>query len=242
MSGQTSAAPKLLKTLSFEEILDLAPVMRGSDLAARLAHPISRGTIAPPAELASLLPDQLPLGGIGVISGALGHGGSSLCYRILAAGNEAGGYAALLDPGGHAMPAALIESGVMADRFALVRIRDLGASREALLRGLGALLDGFSLVGILDPHLLRDVPWGRVAARARERRVLVIVVGNAVGDVSPLFHMDLSEPHWERDPGGLLVRRSVWVAVSRSGHPRAERVHIGGGAGEVLGGYSEHLA
>lgn len=242
MSGQASVAPGSLKTLSFAEILDLAPVIRGSDLAARLAHPVSKGTIAPPSELASLLSGQLPLGGIGIISGALGHGGSSLCYRILAAGNEAGGYVALLDPGGHAMPAALIESGIMADRFVLVRIRDLAAPREILLRGLGALLDGFSLVGILDPHLLKDIPWRRVAARARERRVLVVVVGNPIGDISPLFHLDLSEPCWERDPGGILLRRSVWVAVSSSGHPRGERIHIGDGAGESLGKYSERLA
>lgn len=238
MSGRTSAATKSVKTLGFEEILDLAPVMRGSDLAARLAHPISKGTIAPPAELSRLLPDQLPLGGIGLICGAPGHGGSSLCYRILAAGNEAGGYAALLDPGGNAMPAALIESGVMPDRFVLVRISDLAAPSEVLLRGFGALLDGFSLVGILDPHLLRDVPWRRVAARARARRVLAVVVGSGVGDVSPLFRMDLSEPQWDRNSGGLLIGRSVWVTVSGSGYPRGERVHVGGGAGEVGGGHS----
>lgn len=241
MSWRTSAASKSPNTLGFEEILDLAPVMRGSDLAARLAHPVSKGAIAPPGELTSLLSGQLPLGGIGVISGAPGHGASSLCYRILAAGNEAGGYVALLDPGGNAMPVALLESGVMADRFVLVRIRDLDAPREILLRGLGALLDGFSLVGILDPDLLKDVPWRRVAARARERGVLVIVVGNGAAGVSPLFRMDLSEPRWERDPGGLLAKRSVSIAVSGCGYPRSERVLIGGGAGEVLGRYSERL-
>ncbi|RIK07425.1 MAG: hypothetical protein DCC49_10230 [Acidobacteria bacterium] len=183
-----------------------------------------------------MLPEELPLGGIGVVSAAPGHGGSSLCYRILAAGNEAGGYAALLDPRGNAMPAALLESGVWPDRFVLVRIRDLDAPRGILLRGLGALLDGFSLVGILDPQLLKNVPWRRVAARARERRVLAVVVGDGAGDASPLFRMDLSEPQWERDSGGLLSGRSVWVAVSGYGHPRGERIHLGGSASEGIDG------
>lgn len=224
MRGKTSAA---LRSFDFEEILDLAPVMRGSDLAARRAHPTTGEVIEPPAELAKLLPDNIPLGGVAVIKGDSGWGASTLCYRILAAANAAGVYAALFDPAGNAMPAALIEAGVWPDRFVLVRATRSGLPKEKLLRGLGALLDGFHLVGILDPQLLGSVPWARIAARARERGVLVVLAGDARSDVNALFRIDLSAPKWEKGSDGLLISRSVWASISGVGRPRSERVQIG---------------
>lgn len=224
MYGKKSAA---LRSIALEEILDIAPVMRGSDLALRRAHSLTSETVEPPAELGELFPKGIAVGGTAVIRGNLGWGASTLCYRILAAANDADLYAALLDPARNAMPAALLEAGIWPDRFVLVRPKTATFRDGKLLRGLEALIDGFPLVGILDPLRLGGVPWLQLAARARERRALTILVDEFRLDVNALFYIELSEPEWKRGPDGLLESRSLHVGVTGLGQPRSVKVEIG---------------
>lgn len=219
-------------TLSIEEIVEQAPVMHASDLT------VSAGpeALAPPSELSELLSAGLPPGAIVSVSGQAGSGAATLCYRMLAAGTDAGGYVALLDLAGRATPLAVLEAGVDPARFVLVRTRASGgreagpSRRSRLASALGALLDGFAVVGILDPHLIGAGLWGRVATRARERRVLVIAAGEETPRDVATLHLLLDAPRWQLDAGGLLAARTAMVKVEGVGGERSGRVSLSPGA------------
>lgn len=220
------AIQALNQTSDIEEIVEHSQVMRASDLAAA----IKSEAIDPPDELARLLPSGLPLGSLVAIVGREGSGVATLCYRMLAAATTAGGYVALLDPGSRAMPLAITEAGVDTSRFVLVRPDDSGFSggvRDRLALALGALLDGFSVVGVLDPHVIGPSLWRRAAGRARERGVLLIAAGNEARESEAAsFHLSLDSPAWQLDSGGMLASRTARVSVVGLGLPRSERVSL----------------
>lgn len=212
--GNQAANPDAVKSI---------PVMRASDLVAssRAGAP---GVVEPPTELSGLLPAGISPGSLVAISGREGSGVATLCYRMLASGTAAGGYAALLDPGGRAVPLAVLEAGVDLSRFILVRM-DAGASRERLASVLGALLDGFSVVGVLDPQIAGASLWRRAAGRVRERKAVLVAAGDvaAVSEAATLL-LSLDSPEWQLDAGGMLTSRTARVSVAGSGMPRSERV------------------
>lgn len=198
--------------------IDEIPVGRASDLAA--------ASIPAPEELAALLPAGVPLGVLVTIKGVRGVGASTLCYRMLAAGAAAGLYAALLDPLGRCSPAAIAEAGVPIDRFVIIRPPSARRVGGWAAKSLGALIDGFSISGVLDPQVIGERAWSRVAARVREREAVVVAAGPEAPSRVAGIRISLSDPRWRLDVAGRLESRTVAATVEGMAAPRRDQVSL----------------
>jgi hypothetical protein len=153
--------------------------------------------------------------------GARGAGGgaTTLAFALLAAASAAGSWCAAVST---AQPGilALAELGVELDRLALVPVPG-GAWPEVT----GTLLDDMDIVLLRPPGPVR--PWvaRRLAARARQRRsVLVVLAGPGSWPEGPDVRLTVEGGGWEGVEKGHGHLRRRHVVVASSGRRSAVRV------------------
>ncbi len=156
------------------------------------------------APLASLLPDGGLRRGTSVRCGAGPHGGAlSLALALAAGPSAAGSWCAVvgMDDVG---PLAAAGFGLDLDRLAVVQS---GPAHWALATGV--LIDGVDLVVVAPPPHPRPAAVRTLAARARDRGAVLVVVGP-----------------WSADHE-LVVERSSWHGLAEgAGRLQARRVTV----------------
>ena len=174
-----------------------------------------------PKSLAALLPDGLPRGVVGVVTGA-----RSLPLSMLAAVTAGGGYAAIVGDRRVGLLAA-VEMGADLSRLAV--IPDPGADP---LEVATVLMDGMDLVLLALPGT--SVPPGRartMAARARHRGCTLLVVDGHWPDAS--LRLEARVSAYELTVGGVpgcgridAVRVAVRGGARRGGK-QGRHIHAG---------------
>ncbi len=144
-------------------------------LAERVAprRPLRERRLRLDGPAARLAPEGLPRGGVVQVLGPPGSGVTSLGVQLAAAASRAGEWVAALDDGTLG-GLALLEAGVAAERFAMVRAPRTGAGWA---RVAAMLVDGFGLVLADPPRALGARDARRLRARLRERDALLVVLG-----------------------------------------------------------------
>lgn len=157
-------------------------------------------------------------GGTGPGDGPGGGGARTLAFSLLAAASAAGSWCAavgIADPG----MLAIAELGVDLDRLALVP-RPGGAWPEVT----GILLDGMDLVLVCPPGRVRPGVARRLAARARQRRaVLVVEAGPGTWPEGPDVRLTVEGGGWDGVERGHGYLRGRHVEVASSGRRSAVR-------------------
>lgn len=169
-----------------------------------------------------------------VVDGAPGAGSTSLLLRLLAAPSTSGAWCALVGLPGLGVVAAE-ELGVALDR--LLVVPEPGARFAGVV---AALLEGCDVVAARPPEGLAPREAVRLAARARERRSVLIVAAPSVGRLLERSPTRPAAP-WPGEPdvrlevvsgswvgigdgqGRLLANRAEIVARRRRGAPGARR-------------------
>jgi hypothetical protein len=140
--------------------------------AARPVVPAGERSLAVPGELGELIP-SLRRGSVVAVDGEPGAGATSVALRLAAAATAAGEWAAAVELHGSIGGLAAAEAGVALERFAVVR--RVPPARWATV--VAALLDGIGLVLAEVPPYARAGDARRLAARARERGVVLVGLG-----------------------------------------------------------------
>jgi len=123
--------------------------------------------------LGALLPGGgLRRGSVVAVGGSVGAGGTSLVLHLAAAATTAGEWAAFVDPRSTLGGAAAAEAGVSLELCAFVR--RVPSTRWATV--VAALLDGVALVVATVPPGLHRGDAHRLAARARERAAVLVMI------------------------------------------------------------------
>lgn len=153
----------------------LRPDLAGLRARIRPAALAAEDVVAPDAALAHLLGGPgLRRGSTVVVDGAPGAGGTSLLLRLLVAPSAAGAWCALVGlPSLGAVAAE--ELGVALDRLLLVP--EAGGHLAAVV---AALLEGCDVVVARPAAAFSLREAARLAARARERRAVLVVASAAV--------------------------------------------------------------
>jgi hypothetical protein len=196
----------------------------------------ARPTSSSRDQLLPLLPTLAPLfprGGLqrgGVVtvdtgdgtSGAEGSGGTTLAFALLAAASAASWCAAVgtADPG----IVAFAELGVDLGHLVLVpRPGPLWAQVAA------TLLDGMDLVLVRPPGLVRPRVARRLAARARERRGVLVVLGAREWPEGADVQLTVEAGEWQgvgAGHGHLQARRLEVLSSGRRAAARSVRVGL----------------
>jgi hypothetical protein len=137
------------------------PVVAGEDLVPLLA----------PLQLA-LGVDGLRRGSTVLLSGAEGSGATSLALALLAKATSDGMWCSIVGPPDLGMVAA-VELGVDLERLVVV-----AAPRVRAATAIGALVEGCDVVLLRLPLAMTRTEMLRLGARARQRRVLVVLLGD----------------------------------------------------------------
>ncbi|MGH9082574.1 MAG: hypothetical protein ACRDWN_04445 [Acidimicrobiales bacterium] len=216
-----------------------------SYLAARSPAPATAaGPLPVVPALAGLLPDQ----GLrrGSVLGISGPGGSlSLLLATLAGPLSAGSWGAVVGvPGLGAEAAAGL--GVRLDRLALVP--DPGPRWTEVV---GALLEAVEIVAVAPPGRCRPPDARRLAARARDRHGVLVVVEHPFGPARHRWpepvdvRLDAGPATWNGlgDGDGALVCRETTVRASgrRSGREREARLWLPAAHGGVAAAGGERI-
>ena len=123
--------------------------------------------------LGALLPGGgLRRGSVVAVGGSVGAGGTSLVLQLAAAATAVGEWAAFVDPRSTLGGEAAAEAGVSLDLCAFVR--RVPPARWATV--VAALLDGVALVVATVPPGLHRGDAHRLAARARERAAVLVMI------------------------------------------------------------------
>ncbi len=199
-------------------------------VAAR-ARPVSSSR----EQLLPLLPSLTPLlpgGGlqrgavitVGVGDGTAGGGARTLAFALLAAASAAGSWCAAVGAGDPGM-LAIAELGVELERLALVPGPG-GAWPEVT----GILLDDMDVVLVSPPGRVRPGVARRLAARARQRRaVLVVQDGTGTWPEGPDIRLTVEGGGWdgaERGHGHLRGRHVEVVSSGRRSAVRGRRTGL----------------
>ncbi len=190
-----------------------APLHRSPAELGALVRPVSTAAsrLLPVLEpLQRLFPDRaLRRGTTVLVAGAPGRGATTLAFASLASASSTGSWCAavgVVDPG----VVAMAELGVDLRRMVFVPC-PMGRWAEAA----GELLDGVDLVLVRPPGRVPMTAARRLAARARERQAVMVVLATRAGS-------------WPVPPDlALGVRRAEWHGVG-TGHGR-----LGGRRAEV---------
>jgi hypothetical protein len=178
--------------------------------------------VLPP--LASLLPDGGLRRGTAVRCGAGPHGGGALSLALaLAAGpSAAGSWCAVVGVEDIGVLAAA-GFGVDTDRLAVVRV---AAAHWALATGV--LIDGVDVVVVAPPSRPRAAAVRTLAARARDRGAVLLVVGaQASWPADHELVVEQSSWHGLADGAGRLqARRATVVARGRGSAVRPVRQEL----------------
>ncbi len=161
--------------------------------------------------LGGLFPDGGVRRGSTMVIGT-GSGGSSVALALAAAVTSGGSWVAAVGLPSLGLVAAS-ELGVRLERLALVP--HPGAQWTTVA---AALLDGVDLLILAPPVRVRGVDARRLAARARERGVVMVVLDGATS----------SGLGWPEPPDiKLTVIRSVWDGLGAGhGHLKSRRVEV----------------
>ena len=178
--------------------------------------------------LGELLPGAaLQRGTVVQVDGARGAGATSVAFALAAAATQAGEWVGAVDLAGTLGAEAAAAAGVALERFPVVRLGSDAIERWATV--VAALLDG---VGLVLAELPRHAQVGdarRLAARARERGAVLVVLPTAAarwpGDAA--LHLVAEGGPWAGlEPGaGLLASRALRLRVE--GRGAAARVRRG---------------
>jgi hypothetical protein len=182
------------------------------------------------APLADLFPDRsLRRGSTIVVTGTTGRtdgtsgggavsGGVTLALALLAGASQAGSWSAAVGiPGVGAVAAR--DLGIDLVRFALVP-RPGASWAEAT----AAMIDGADLVVLCPPFPPRPAMAGRLIARAKERRAILIVVpGRAGWPEGPDLRLTIDAIHWDGIGSGEGYLRRRRMAVTATGRRSATR-------------------
>jgi hypothetical protein len=186
-----------------------------------LAQPIRPVTLAReqllpvPRALERLLPDGgLRRGGTVVVDGSL-----ALALALVAGASAAGSWVVAVGMPDLGVVAAA-EAGIVLDRLALVP----GVSAAVLGTVVAALLDAIDVVLVRPPAQLPAAVARRLAARARERRSVLLPVGGS-WPITPDLRLAVTASQWEGlgQGSGRLEARKVEVAVAGRGAAVLER-------------------
>lgn len=161
--------------------------------------------------LRTLLPGGLPRG---ITISVEGSGATTLAFGLIAAATSQGSWCAIagLDAIGFC---AAAELGVDLGRLAVVA--NQGDSWDSVV---AALLDGADAVVLLPPAHVRPATARRLAARARARRSVLVVLGDSTWPEGPEIRLVVQEASWHgcgSDHSPLRARRAKVVRSGRRG-------------------------
>ena len=168
-----------------------------------------------PRALEPLLPDRgLRRGGTVAV-----HGSLALALALVAGASAAGSWVVAVGLPDLGVVAAA-EAGIVLERLALVP----RAGPAAWATVVAALLDAIDLVLVRPPARLSAVVARRLAARARERRSVLLPVGD-VWPIPPDLRLAVTASQWEGlgQGHGRLEARKVEVAAAGRGAAVLER-------------------
>jgi RecA DNA recombination protein len=174
-----------------------------------------------PGPLGEILPGGgLQRGSVVRVEGTPGSGATSLLLALLATATATGEWAAMVDADGVLGGLAAAEAGVALERLVVVR-----AVPAALYgRVVATLLDGVTVVGATIPRGFRLADARRLEARARERAAVLVAAGSWPGESSLRLRAEHSSWSGLGRGEGLLVERTMRVAVTGRGSAGRERV------------------
>ncbi|SRR6266540_2754698 len=194
---------------------------RLTDLTARVQPTVlaAEQRLPAPAPLVPLLPD----GGLRRGTTLVVRGSMSLAMALVAEASAAGSWLAAAN-----LPelgvAAAAEQGICLERFALVPAIPPARWAEVL----AALVDSLDLILAASPAALDPVQARRLAARVRERRAVLVGVGDRwVGPVD--LELSLTTRRWEgpdRGHGHLQARLAEVTSTGRGAASHASRVRL----------------
>jgi cell division inhibitor SulA len=173
--------------------------------------------------LGGLLPDGgLRRGSVVTLAGAMGT--TSVLLPLLAAATASGEWAVVVEPGDTLGGAAVAEAGVALERCAIAR--RVPPDRWAVV--VSALLEGAALVAAWVPPGVRLGDARRLAARARERGAVLVVMESVPGTRAVLWPGEAAlRLHVQAGPWrglasghGLLSERDLQVRVEGRGAAR----------------------
>jgi hypothetical protein len=185
--------------------------IRLEELAQRIRPvTLAREQLLPvPRALEPLLPDGgLRRGGTVVVDGSL-----ALALALVAGASAAGSWVVAVGMPDLGVVAAA-EAGIVLARLALVP----GVSAAVLGTVVAALLDAIDVVLVRPPTRLSAAVARRLAARARERRSVLLAVGGS-WPIAPDLRLTVTASQWEGlgQGSGRLEARKVEVAVAGRG-------------------------
>ena len=188
--------------------------MASLQIAAAKGRPVATADtrlLEVPGALGGLFPDGGVRRGSTVVIGT-GSGGSSVALVLAAAVTSGGSWAAAVGLPSLGLVAAS-ELGVRLERLALVP--HPGAQWTIVV---AALLDGVDLLILAPPVRVRGADARRLAARARERGVVMVVLDGATS----------SGFGWPEPPDiKLTAIRSAWDGLGAGhGHLKSRRVDV----------------
>lgn len=171
-----------------------------------------------------LLPVSGPLGqwlpGGGIRWGSTvvveGRGSTWAVVQLAAAATRLGRWVTFVDDGTLGVP-ALAEAGAVLERVVVVR----DAPRERMATVVAALLDGVSMVALGPGCRLRGSDARRLAARARERGV--VLVSSGPWSERAALRLSIGSSAW-RWRGGCLAGRELIMEVGERGRTSRHRV------------------
>ncbi|MGQ0805756.1 MAG: hypothetical protein ACT4PI_18095 [Actinomycetota bacterium] len=187
------------------------------EIARPIAHAGER-VLPVPGELGELIP-ALRRGSVVAVEGETGTGATSVALRLVAAATAAGEWAAAVELHGSLGGLAAAEAGIALERFAVAR--RVPPARWAAV--VAALLDGIGLVLAEVPPYARAGDARRLAARARERGVVLVAVqtigGGWPAEAALRVRTESSEWRGLARGTGLLSARELGVRVEGHGVP-----------------------
>ena len=187
--------------------------------------PASARTLPVGSELARLVPGgSLRRGTTTLISASAGAGGTSLAVGLLAEASKAGHWCAaigLADPG----IAAMAELGLDLRRAVFVPRPQAGWAEAA-----AELLEGVELLLLRPPARVPHAAARRLVARARDRRAVLVILGESHHSWPLPVDLSLSIEHssWQgvSDGHGRLASRLAEICIEARGVPRPRRARL----------------
>lgn len=211
----------------FDTVRGVEAAVTGLEVAAARSRPVTGAEtrlMGVPAPLAALFPDGGVRKGATVAVEPL-VGGCSVALTLAAGVTAGGGWAAAVGLPSLGLVAAA-ELGVDLRRLALVPFPG-----DQWATVVGAMVDGFDLLMLRAPGRVRPADARRLAARARERGTVLLLVDPARWPESPDLRLSVEGPEWEglgSGHGCLTGRRLEVVSTGRrvGGRPRRQGVWL----------------
>ena len=187
---------------------------------ARLVTLARERSLSVAGPLGELLPGAaLQRGTVVRVDGAPGAGATSLAFALAAAATQAGEWVGAVDLAGTLGAEAAASAGVALERFPIVRLAPGATERWATV--VAALLDGVGMVLAELPRRARVGDVRRLAARARERGAVLVVLPTAAAQWpgEAALHLVAEGGPWSGlEPGaGMLASRALRLRVEGRG-------------------------